>query len=217
MIERLGQIAQHVAAQRFTATRDSGTRLDRYTLRVNRATEILHRIRREDDSAAAELLPLVYDELRRLAAGYMAHERPGHTLQPTALIHEAYVKLIASDEAFESRAHFIGVAAHAMRQVLVDHARRRQADKRGGDRLRVTLDQADPSTSLSSDDVLALHEAIEILGRKQQRLARVVELRYFGGLTIRETAAVLGVSHTTVEDDWSLAKAWLARELAGSA
>ena len=184
---------------------------------VHRATEILHRIERDDDSAAAELLPLVYDELRRLAAGFMAQERQGHTLQPTALIHEAYFKLVTSDEPYVSRAHFVGVAAHAMRQVLVDHARRRQSEKRGGDWMRVTLDQSDPSTTVSSSDILALHDAIELLSRKQQRLARVVELRYFGGLTIRETAAVLGVSHTTVEDDWSLAKAWLARELAGSA
>lgn len=181
---------------------------------VSRATDILHRIERDDDSAAAELLPLVYDELRRLAEGYMGRERPGHTLQPTALIHEAYFKLVGGGEEFRSRAHFVGVAAHAMRQVLVDHARRRRSEKRGGDRVRVTLDEADPRWTVRADDVIALHEAIEVLGRSEERLARVVELRYFGGLTIREAAVVLGVSHTTVEDDWSLAKAWLARELA---
>ncbi len=180
---------------------------------MSRATDILLRIERVDDSAAAELLPLVYEELRRLAGSYMDRERPGHTLQPTALIHEAYLKLIAGDEAFQSRSHFVGVAAHAMRQVLVDHARRHKADKRGGDWMRVTLDRAEASVTVSPEELLSLHEAIHRLGEKQERLGRVVELRYFGGLTIRETAVVLGVSHTTVEDDWSLAKAWLAREL----
>jgi RNA polymerase sigma-70 factor (ECF subfamily) len=186
-------------------------------VRVSQATNILSRIQRVDDAAAAELLPLVYDELRQLAARYMDRARAGHTLQPTALIHEAYLKLISGEQAFNSRAHFIGVAAHAMRQVLVDHARRRQADKRGGDWVRVTLDHADPSATVSCDEVLALHEAMDRLAAKQERLAHVVELRYFGGLTIKETAVVVGVSHTTVEDDWSLAKAWLARELDGGA
>ena len=181
---------------------------------VSQGTDILGRIQRIDDAAAAELLPLVYDELRRLAARYMARARSDHTLQPTALIHEAYVKLIAGDQAFHGRAHFVGVAAHAMRQVLVDHARRRGADKRGGGRVQVTLDHADSAATVSCDRVLALHEALERLAEKHERLARVVELRYFGGMTIRETALVVGVSHTTVEEDWSLAKAWLARELA---
>jgi RNA polymerase sigma factor (TIGR02999 family) len=174
-------------------------------------------------SAAAELLPLVYDELRRLAGNYMLREAAGHTLQPTALLHEAFFRLIASDSSgartntFQSREHFIGVAANAMRQVLVDHARRRNADKRGAQWMRITLDPSadgDAAESISHDELLALHDALESLAIKHVRLARVVELRYFGGLTIRETADVLGVSHTTVEDDWSLAKAWLARELA---
>ena len=182
----------------------------------------MHGTGHTDDSAAA-LLPQVYDELRRLANSYMQREATGHTLQPTALLHEAFFKLVISDSSgaraiiFQSREHFIGVAANAMRQVLVDHARRRHADKRGAQWMRVTLDQYsedDPTASISHDELLSLHEAIEALSRKHERLARVVELRYFGGLTIRETADVLGVSHTTVEDDWSLAKAWLARELA---
>jgi RNA polymerase sigma factor (TIGR02999 family) len=182
----------------------------------------------DHDSSAHEclevLMPAVYDELRRLAAGYMDREAPGHTLQPTALIHEAFFKLVtnaagstAAPGAFRSREHFIGVAAHAMRQVLVDHARRRKSDKRGGQWMRLTLDHAssdDTAATISNDELLALHEAIQSLSEKHERLARVVELRYFGGLTIRETAEVLGVSHTTVEDDWSFAKAWLARELA---
>lgn len=190
---------------------------------VNRAANMVQRIGEFDDSAAAALLPQVYDELRRLAGSYMQREAAGHTLQPTALLHEAFFKLVASDsttagaKAFRSREHFIGVAANAMRQVLVDHARRRHADKRGAQWMRITLDPSadgDAGASISHDELLALHEALETLATKHQRLARVVELRYFGGLTIRETADVLAVSHTTVEDDWSLAKAWLARELA---
>jgi RNA polymerase sigma-70 factor, ECF subfamily len=175
------------------------------------------------DFAAANILPLVYDELRRLARGYMDRERAGHTLQPTALLHEAFFKLVTNaavgsgSKAFQSREHFIGVAANAMRQVLVDHARSRKSKKRGGEWMRITLEYASGSATgatMSPDELLALHNAIQSLSAKHERLARVVELRYFGGLTIRETAEVLGVSHTTVEDDWSLAKAWLARELA---
>jgi len=181
---------------------------------MSRATDILQRIDRDDDAAAVELFPIVYDELRRLAGIYMVREPSGHTLQPTALIHEAYFKLITGDESFESHAHFVGVAARAMRQVLVDHARRRKADKRGGAWMRITLDQADSDANVSPDELLALHEAIERLAEKHERLARAVELRYFGGLTIRETAAVLGVSDKTIEGDWTLARAWLARALA---
>ena len=173
-----------------------------------------------DDSPVAEMLPLVYDELRRLAVGYMDREAPGHTLQPTALLHEAFFKLVQSPGATSegrvcSREHFIGVAAHAMRQVLVDHARRRKSDKRGGQWMRITLDpgSGDSDRTMTTDELLGLHEAIESLAAQDARMARVVELRYFGGLTIRETAGVLGVSHTTVEDDWSFARAWLARAL----
>jgi RNA polymerase sigma-70 factor, ECF subfamily len=192
---------------------------------VNQVTEMLDRMAQNDRVAAAELLPLVYDELRRIAAAYMGHERRDHTLQPTALIHEAFLKLAgAADESveadlrsrpasFRGREHFIGVAARAMRQVLVDHARRSNAAKRGGDWMRVTLDQSDPNLLLTHDDILALHDALTRLAEKHARIARVVELRYFGGLTIQEAAAALDVSHTTVEDDWSIAKAWLAREL----
>jgi RNA polymerase sigma factor (TIGR02999 family) len=176
----------------------------------------------DNASAVADLLPQVYDELRRLAASYMNREGPDHTLQPTALLHEAFFKLMtpggpdADRKVFSSREHFIGVAANAMRQVLVDHARRRKADKRGGQWMRMTLDHdsgGGPATTLSGVELLALHDAMNALGAQDERLARVVELRYFGGLTIRETADVLGVSHTTVEDDWSFAKAWLARHL----
>ncbi len=179
------------------------------------ASRILKQITSAEDTAAEQLLPLVYDELKRLAAAYMSRERDDHTLQPTALVHEAYFKLVdPASTGFTSRAHFLGVAGRAMRQVLVDHARKKKVAKRGGGRLRVTLEDATDPRANSLDDILALHEALERLADKEQRLARVVELRYFGGLTIPETGTVLGLSHTTIEADWALAKAWLNRELA---
>ena len=180
------------------------------------AAQLLRSIRGDDDPAAERLLPLVYDELRQLADGYMRREQAGHTLQPTALVHEAFFKLVDSgDRTFESRAHFMGVAARAMRQVLVDHARRRKTGKRGGNAVRVTLDEAAVGGGDADIDLIALDEALARLATKKERLARVVELRYFSGLTIQETATVLGVGHTTVEDDWSLARAWLRREFGG--
>lgn len=178
------------------------------------ATRILREVRSDADEAAERLLPLVYSELRRVAGNFMQRERLDHTLQPTALVHEAYFKLIDDPErTFENRAHFLAVGARAMRQVLVDHARRRAAGKRGPSALRVTLSERVAATGAPLVEVLAMHEALEKLGEQSSRLARVVELRYFGGLTIRETSEVIGVSHATVEEDWSLAKAWLAREL----
>ena len=177
------------------------------------AAELLRHIQDDADLVADRLLPLVYDELRRLADGYMRREQIGHTLQPTALVHEAFFKLVdSSDRTFESRAHFLGVAARAMRQVLVDHARSRNAAKRGGDAVRVTLDESALGSGGGDVDLLALDEALTRLASKNKRLAQVVELRYFSGLTIQETATVLGVGHTTVEDDWALARAWLRRE-----
>lgn len=158
-------------------------------------------------------LEAAYGELRRLAERYLRRERRDHTLQATALIHEAWFRLESTGD-FENRTHFIGVAARAMRQVLVDHARGKQAIKRGGDRERRPLDAAEPSVDPLNDDILALDESIHRLAARHERTAQVVELRAFGGLTIRETAAVLGVSTTTVEDDWAVARAWLARDLA---
>lgn len=166
----------------------------------------------------ASLMALVYDELREVANAYMHRERADHTLQPTALVNEAYVKLARSPAGGTmSRAKLLGIAARAMRQVLVDHARGHNADKRGGNWERVTLsglgtasDGADPI------DVLALDAALTGLAEQDDRLAAVVELRFFGGLTIDTTAEVLGVSHTTVEKDWAFARAWLRRELEGT-
>lgn len=180
---------------------------------MDEVTTILRRMRTDPAAGATDLLPLVYDELRRLADGYMRHERRGHTLEPTALVHEAYAHLVEEDQPFNDQAHFLGVAAHAMRRVLVDHARSRDARKRGGGWARVTLDEAADDAGAGPLELLALDEAMTKLAERDERLARVVELRSFGGLTIRETAVVLGLSHTTVEDDWSIARAWLAREL----
>lgn len=159
------------------------------------------------------LLATAYDELRSLADLYLAGERHGHTLQATALIHEAWMRL-ASAGTFVDRSHFIGVASRVMRQVLVDHARRRATLKRGGGRARCTLEPAAATQDPDPADVLALDEALDGLAARRPRAARVLELRAFGGLTIRETAAVLGVATCTVEDDWAVARAWLARELA---
>ncbi len=169
-----------------------------------------------DERAAARLLPLVYDELRALAGSFFARQTPGHTLQPTALVHEAYLKLTGREGArWEGRAHFFAVAARAMRQILMNHARDKAAAKRGGGWTRITLDEAvtPPGSTDRQIDLLALDEAMTTLATLSERQARVIELRFFAGLTIAETAHVLGLGTTTVEDDWQLAKAWLAREL----
>lgn len=181
---------------------------------THHATQLLKRVNSLDDTAAAELLPLVYDRLRELAAGYMKRERVGHTLQPTALVHEAYFKLIDQRGIeFRDRSHFLAVAARAMRQVLVERARRHNTAKRGDGWARVTLDSAAPTAS-DATELLAIHDALERLAERDERLAKVVEMRFFGGLTIEETARALEVSHTTIENDWSIARAWLSRELA---
>ncbi len=183
-------------------------------------TRILQLLGGEDaDAAAAALLPVVYDQLRALAASYFARQPVGHTLQPTALVHEAYLKLAGQEEAqWESRAHFFAVAARAMRQILMNHARDKAAAKRGGGWHKITLDEAvtPPGSTLREIDLIALDDALEKLAGLSDRQARIIELRYFGGLTIDETAHVLGLGTTTVEDDWHLAKAWLSRELKGA-
>jgi RNA polymerase sigma-70 factor (ECF subfamily) len=171
---------------------------------------------RADESALERLLPHVYDELRDLAAAHLRGERGHHTLQPTALVHEAFVRLAADPAAdWRGRAHFHAIAARAMRQVLVDHARRRKAAKRGGgaEREPLTLHDGLADAGAPELDVLDLHAALEDLARLQERKARVVELRFFGGLTFEETGHVLGISPRTVEADWYLARAWLRREL----
>jgi len=170
----------------------------------------------QGDSAALEkLMPLVYSELRRLAGNYLRRERQGHTLQPTALVNEAYLKLIDQKNArWQNRAQFYGVAAQLMRRILVDHARRRQAAKRGGsDQQRLSITSAGQLTEKPDVDLLALHEALEELKSFDSQQERIVELRFFGGLSIEETAEVVGIGHATVERDWKMARAWLRRKL----
>lgn len=159
------------------------------------------------------LVPIVYGELRRIAASRMRRERPDHTLQPTALVNEAWIRLAAAPGAkYESRSHFFGIAARLMRQILVDHARARSREKRGGDGLRVTVDETIAAVA-PEVDVLALDEALDRLEATDRTAATVVELRYFGGLGIEEAADVLGVSAATVKRDWAVARAFLRREM----
>ena len=158
------------------------------------------------------LFPLVYDELRSLAVAQLRRERPDHTLQPTALVHEAYLRLAGQTTSLQGRAHFMSVAALVMRRILTDHARRRQATKRDGG-VAVTLDDAYPAAAARDDEILAVDEALERLAALSARQARVVELRYFAGLSIEETAATLGISVATAKRDWVVAKGWLQREL----
>jgi RNA polymerase sigma factor (TIGR02999 family) len=170
-----------------------------------------------DPSAAAELLPLVYDELRRLAAVYLRRERPGQTLQPTALVHEAYLRLLKDrPDRWQNRAHFCAIAAHSMRQILIERARARDAQKRGGGGAKVTLDEGLIAGSPRPIDFLALDAALDRLAALDAEQARIVELRFFGGLSVEETAEALGASPATVKRRWALARAWLARELEGA-
>lgn len=161
------------------------------------------------------LLSLVYDELRKIARQYLRKERPDHTLQPTALVHEAYMKLInISDVSWQDRAHFFAVASNVMRHILVDHARARLTDKRGGEFLRIGLEEAlQISPGEDQVDLLSLDEALSRLAAFDEQKSKIVEMRYFGGLTIEETAHVVGISPATVKREWTLAKAWLFRSM----
>ena len=180
-------------------------------------TQLLNNWSDGDSAALDEIMPILYDELRRLAAHYLRGERMGHTLQPTALVHEAYLRLVNQNEVrWQSRAHFFGVAAQMMRRVLIDHARFHHRAKRGAGPLKVELDQAEGLTDEQADDIVALDEALDALMRLDPRKARVVELRYFAGLSVDETAEVLGVSPNTVTRDWVMAKAWLYMEIKGN-
>jgi len=172
----------------------------------------------EDDRQSVDsLLPIVYQELRRLAASYIRRERPGQTLQPTALVHEAYLRLMKDKPGrWQNRAHFCAIAAHSMRQILIERARARGAQKRGGVRHRVTLDEALVAGGERSIDLVALDEALERLAAFDPEQARLVELRFFGGLTVEETAEAMNISPATVKRHWAVACAWLARELQGS-
>jgi RNA polymerase sigma factor (TIGR02999 family) len=177
-------------------------------------TRLLGALRGGDDAALDRLFPLVHDDLRTIAARLLRHEAPGHTLQPTDLVHEAYLRLAGGPSATpEDRAHFLAIAARAMRHLLVDHARRRRAAKRGGGASPVRITNEQVGVDLSFDELLALDDALERLGALDPRLRQVVECRFFGGLTEPETAQALGVTTRTVQRDWARARAWLYSEL----
>jgi RNA polymerase sigma factor (TIGR02999 family) len=177
-------------------------------------TDLLIEWGKGDQEALNQLMPLVYDELHRLASRYLRHERAGHTLQTTALVHEAYLKLVDQSHAnWQNRVQFFAAAAQMMRRILVDYARNRRAIKRGGDYLRLSLDEAAISSEEKDADLLSLNEALNSLATIDPQQSRVVELRVFGGLTVEETAEALGISPRTVKREWSMAKAWLHRQL----
>lgn len=178
------------------------------------ATQLLARFNEGDASAGDRLLELIYDELRALAGSFFRRQSAEHTLQPTALVHEAFIRLIdQTNLKFNDRTHFLAVAATAMRQILIDHARRKSADKRGGSWQKIELEHLSPLSNRADIDAVALNEALTVLGELEPRQARVVELRFFGGLTMEEIARVVGMSKATVELDWRAARAWLGTQL----
>jgi RNA polymerase sigma factor (TIGR02999 family) len=182
---------------------------------MSEVTRILSKIEDGDPLASGELLPLVYEELRKLAAARLRNEKPDQTLQATALVHEAYLRLVDSDKQhrWDSRGHFFAAAAESMRRILVENARKRQAQKRAGDRQRVDLDQVAPTIEAPCDDVLALNEALEKLEAQHKLKAEVVKLRFFAGLTIPQVAQALGISSSTADNYWAYARAWLRVEI----
>jgi RNA polymerase sigma-70 factor, ECF subfamily len=177
-------------------------------------TVLLGQLASGNDGAASRLMPLVYDELRRLAGGYMRRERTDHTLQATALVHEAYLKLVEQRSVnWQGRAHFFGIAAQMMRRILVDHARTHLRDKRGAGEKPVPLDEALVFAPEQSSELVKLDQSLERLAKLDPRQAKIVELRFFGGLNVPDTAKVLGISPITVKRDWAMAKAWLHGDL----
>lgn len=178
-------------------------------------TQLLIRWNEGDESALEKLMPLVYSELRRLAGNYLKRERQDHTLQPTALVNEAYLRLVDQSRAkWQNRAQFYGIAAQLMRRILVDHARQKKADKRGGsEQQRVSSTNLEAIATKPDLDLLALHEALEELAEIDPQQGRIVELKFFGGLSIEEVAEVMRIGHATVERDWKMARAWLRRKL----
>jgi RNA polymerase sigma factor (TIGR02999 family) len=184
---------------------------------MSEVTRILSAVEQGDPHAAGQLLPLVYDELRKLAAQRMAQEKPGQTLQATALVHDAYVRLVDGDQAqhWNSRGHFFAAAAEAMRRILVERARSKRRIKRGGGRQRIELDEACPVVEPPSDDLLALDEALTRLAERDPLRAELVKLRFFAGLTMAEAAEALGLSLATAERHWTFVRVWLYAELRG--
>ncbi len=180
-------------------------------------TQLLAAWSNGDQEARERLIPLVYDELRRLADRYLRRERPDHTLQPTALVHETYLRLVNQTEVrWQNRAHFFGLAAQLMRRILLEHARRHHADKRGGAKHMLTLDESLGLSTGRDINLVALDDTLTALAELDPQQSRIVELRFFGGLTVDETAEVLGVSPRTVDREWRMAKAWFQSELARS-
>jgi RNA polymerase sigma factor (TIGR02999 family) len=179
---------------------------------MSQVTHILDSIRAGDAAAAAQLMPLVYDELRKLAVAKLAHEKPGQSLNATALVHEAYLRLVG-DQQFQGRGHFFAAAAEAMRRILVEQARRKASLKRGGEHERTDVEPDDLPLTPPGDplEVLAIHEALDLLSTESPRKAEVVKLRYFLGCTMPETAEILGIAAKTAEEDWTYARAWLRR------
>ncbi len=181
---------------------------------THEVTEILEKWRGGDKGAAEQLFPLVYDELKRQARNFLWRERSDHTLQPTALVHEAYLKMVdQTNLSAENRSHFFGIASRMMRQILVDHARRHNAEKRGGAAQRFSIEDIDVMPQNAAGDLLELNEALEKLEAIDERKSKVVEMRFFGGMKEAEIAEVLGVTEKTVRRDWQFAKLWLFREL----
>ena len=177
-------------------------------------TELLIELSNGNRVSVDLLLPLIYDELRRLAMNYLRHERVDHTMQATALVHEAYLRLIDQSRVnWQNRAHFVGVAAQIMRRLLVDYARKHNAEKRGADFQRLTLDENIEQAVERSEEILALDRALEALAKFDEQKARIVELRYFGGLTVEETAEVMDVTPITIKRHWRMAKAWLQGQM----
>jgi RNA polymerase sigma factor (TIGR02999 family) len=187
--------------------------------RMSDVTQILSAIEQGDPHAAAQLLPLVYDELRKLATHKLAQEKPGQTLQATALVHEAYLRLVDVDQVqrWDSRGHFFAAAAEAMRRILVDRAREKGRAKRGGKRKKLNIDAIDLATTATPDQLLAIDESLAKLARDDPAAARLVELRYFAGLTVEEAGDALGISTATAYRHWNYARAWLHSELRGTA
>jgi len=184
-------------------------------VRMSEVTQILSRIESGDPTASEQLLPLVYDELRKLAAARLAQEKPGQTLQATALVHEAYLRLVDGIQAehWNSRGHFFGAAAEAMRRILVDQARRKRSQRRGGNYERIELSSIEPAVQANQLDLLALDDALHQLAARDSRAAELVKLRFFAGLTVAEAAKALAISVATAENDWAYAKSWLKLQL----
>lgn len=181
---------------------------------MSEVTLILERARQGDPTAAAELFPLVYQELRKVAAQMMANQAPGHTLQATALVHEAWLRLLGKEESeFAGRAHFFAAAAEAMRHILIDSARRKRAVRHGGGLARVDIDYIEIAAQANDGELLAVHEVLDRLAAEEPRKAELAKLRYFIGMTFEEAAVVLGISVATAKKDWAFARAWLYEEI----